>query len=346
MGHTESPIKGGNDNTTLLGSLKGGNSSDSDDATILLSMPSPDTTMSYGEDIHSVTSMLSPISLKQNCIQVLSENTAALRPPSLYHLCVDFMAWNHDVYYNSSLVLPRSMNMATKVIELRNFTPILVETDVDIGHSTQITVYENMKVDREVHKYWLHQAQTRKYSVSLPILSAEYIRLWCDPRSLDRWKEIDPYSDLEDIGDKTEDSEKPLSPSISPTVKYKLRVRKPTRQCSTRPLRSASVNIVYYNDSDNELPVKKRVSSKCIPSGGPSQSCIKSQKSRATVPETTHPIPIKQKQKAETVSRPQPDSSDSDVPLSKIRDSLNKSRESDVTPVNHDENTPCKPRKK
>ena len=128
--------------------------------------------MSYGDGIHSVASMLSPISLKQNCIQVLSQNTAVLCPPILYHLCVDFMAWNHDVYYNSSLVLPRSMNTATKVIELRNFTPILVKTNVDIGRSMQITVYENMKVDREVHKYWLHQAQTRKYSVSL---SAESI---------------------------------------------------------------------------------------------------------------------------------------------------------------------------
>ena len=190
------------------------------------------------------------------------------------------------------------MNTATKVIELRNFTLTLVETDEDSGRSMQITVYENMKVDQEVHKYWLHQAHTRKYSVSLPVLSAESIHLWCDPRSLDRWKEIDPYLDLEDVGsncDKTEDSEKLLSPSSSPTVKYKLHVRKPTRQCSTRPLRAASVNIIYYNDSDNELPVKKRVPSKCIPSGGPLQSCIKSQKSRTTAPEITHPIPIKQK---------------------------------------------------
>ena len=125
------------------------------------------------------------------------------------------------------------------MIELQNFTPTLDETDVDIGLTTQITVYENMKVDREVHKIWLHQAQTRKYSVSLPVLSAECIRLWCDPRSLDRWKEIDPYLDLEDVGssnDKTKDSVKPLSPNISPTVKYKLHIRKPTRQCSTRPL--------------------------------------------------------------------------------------------------------------
>ena len=100
-GNMESPIKGGNDNTTPLGSLKGRNSSDSDDATILLSMPSPDTTISYGNDLHSVASMLSPISLKHNCIQVLLENTVVLQPPSLYHLCVDFMAWNHDVYYNN-----------------------------------------------------------------------------------------------------------------------------------------------------------------------------------------------------------------------------------------------------
>ena len=120
------------------------------------------------------------------------------------------------------------------------------------------------------------------------------------------------------------------------------------RQSSTRPLRAASVNIVYYNDSDNELlePVKKRTPSKCIPSGGPSQSCIKSQKSRTSAPEITHPIPIKQKQKAETVSIPQPNSSDSDVPLSKIRDSLNKSKESDVTSATQDNNIPSKSRKK
>ena len=206
-----------------------------------------------------------------------------------------------------------------------------------------------MKVDQDVHKIWLHQAETCKYSVSLPVLSVECIRLWCDPGSLDRWKEIDPYSDLEDVGsgsDKTKDSVKPLSPNISPTVKYKLCIRKPTRQCSKRPLQAASVNIVYYNDSDDELPMKKHVPPKCIPSGGPSQSRIKLQKSRTTAPETTHPIPIKQKQKAETVSSPLPDSSDSNVPLSKIRDSLNKSMDSDVTLVNHDKNTSCKPTKK
>ena len=149
----ESPVKGGNDSIMLPGSPKGGNTSDSDDATILLSTPSPDTTMSYGDDINSVASLLSLISLKQNCIQVISQSVAVLRPPSLYHVCVDFMAWNHDVYYNSSMVLPRSTTTATKVIELRNFTPTCVEIGEDGGHSTQITVYENM--DQEVHKYWL-----------------------------------------------------------------------------------------------------------------------------------------------------------------------------------------------
>ena len=64
------------------------------------------------------------------------------------------MAWNHDVYYNSSMVLPRSMTTATKMIELRNFSPTHVEINEDGGRSTQITVYENMKVDWQVHKYW------------------------------------------------------------------------------------------------------------------------------------------------------------------------------------------------
>ena len=77
--HTESPVKGGNDSILLPGSPKGRNTSDSDDATILLSMPSPDTTMSYGDDINSVASLLSPISLKQICIQVISQSVAVLR---------------------------------------------------------------------------------------------------------------------------------------------------------------------------------------------------------------------------------------------------------------------------
>ena len=265
LNHTESsssievPVKGGNGNNMPLCSPKGRNISDSDDATILLSTPSLDSTMCYKDDISLGESLLSPISLKQNCLQVLSQCVAVLRPPSLYHVCVDFMAWNHDNYFNSNLVLPRSMTTASQVIELRNFTPTLVEVTDDTGLS-QITMYENMKVDWEVHKYWLQQAHTRKYSVSLPILSAESIQLWCDPRSLDRWKEIDPYSDLEDIGSNSDKAGDSLeTPPKSPTMKYTLRIRKPVRHHSERPPRAASSNIVYYNDSEDETlePVKK-----------------------------------------------------------------------------------------
>ena len=124
------------------------------------------------------------------------------------------------------------MNTSSQVIELRDFTLTLTDHS-DVPALSQITVYKNMKVDREVHKYWLQQACTHKYSVSLPVLSTESIRLWCDPGSLDRWKNIDPYSDLEDIGccsDEAMDSTE--SAPKSPSVKYKLRKRKPLRHHS------------------------------------------------------------------------------------------------------------------
>ena len=138
------------------------------------------------------------------------------------------MAWHHDTYFNTNLVLPRSMNTRSQVIELRNVNPsraVLVED------RPQITVYENMKVDLEVHKYWMQQAHTHKYSVPLPKLSAESILLWTDPRSVDRWKDIDPYLDLEDVSsDKANETPETPSVPVSPLVKYMLRIRKPKRQ--------------------------------------------------------------------------------------------------------------------
>ena len=81
-GHTDSsltievPAKGGNCSNSPMCSPEGRNNSDSDDATILLStpVPSPDSTMGYEDDIS--LSLLSPVSLKQNCLQVLSQNVS------------------------------------------------------------------------------------------------------------------------------------------------------------------------------------------------------------------------------------------------------------------------------
>ena len=122
------------------------------------------------------------------------------------------------------------MYTKSQVVELQNVTPLRAEPVKD---QPQITVYENVKVDFEVHKYWMQQAHTRKYSVPLPKLSAESILLWTDPKSVDRWKDIDPYSDLEDIGsgsDKANDTPEAPPVPVSALVKYTLRMRKPKRQ--------------------------------------------------------------------------------------------------------------------
>ena len=128
------------------------------------------------------------------------------------------------MYFNSNLVLPKSMYTKSQVIELRNVNPLIA---VPLKDRPQITVYKNVKVDLEVHKYWMQPAHMHKYSVPLPKLSAELILLWTDPKSVDRWKDIDPYSDLEDVGsDKANDTPEAPSVPVSALVKYTLCIRK------------------------------------------------------------------------------------------------------------------------
>ena len=77
---TELAVEGGNCSNMSPPTVKGGNRldnsmiDDSDDDTILLSTPSLDSTVGYVNDIDLEETTFNPISLKQNCIQALSQS--------------------------------------------------------------------------------------------------------------------------------------------------------------------------------------------------------------------------------------------------------------------------------
>ena len=63
--------------------------------------------------------------------------------------------------------------------------------------------YGSIKVNKNVHDCCLADIKKQNYVVKLPKLSNVDIELWHYPD--ESWKQIDPYSDLEDIGEtKTE----------------------------------------------------------------------------------------------------------------------------------------------
>ena len=56
--------------------------------------------------------------------------------------------------------------------------------------------------------YLYNQANSRKYEVVIHKLTMDIVTQW-GPLKQDSWKDIDPYSLLEDVGDTTSDEVEP-----------------------------------------------------------------------------------------------------------------------------------------
>ena len=78
------------------------------------------------------------------------------------------------------------------------------------------------------------QANTRKYEVVVHKLTSEVVTQWGPPKQ-DSWKDIDPYSSLEDVGDMSPGEVEPppqnqSETDINITSNYGLREHKTTRK--------------------------------------------------------------------------------------------------------------------
>ena len=67
-----------------------------------------------------------------------------------------------------------------------------------------IWLHNKVTVDKEVHDYWIKQLYTRKYKVQIPKLTQNDIDDY-NKVPVETWMNIDPYSDLEDVGDTSSD---------------------------------------------------------------------------------------------------------------------------------------------
>ena len=78
----------------------------------------------------------------------------------------------------------------------------------------------------------------------------------------DAWKDIDPYSDLEDVGNTSNDDttdNKEVQHEQEPDKKYDFRTRTVKPRISSRPQRRASASAKYIqSDSDSDIAAAPR----------------------------------------------------------------------------------------
>ena len=67
---------------------------------------------------------------------------------SLFAECVDYMSWHTEVYYQSSMQLPCSLQIRDKVAELQRISTLPKREHVTVYH--QVKLYDNVKVDSRV----------------------------------------------------------------------------------------------------------------------------------------------------------------------------------------------------
>ena len=235
----------------------------------------------------------SPVSLKTSATQVLSMAMRVNKPMTLMHCCVDVISWNTGMTFPGNLTIPHLLFTRTKTAELRRMDPPL------IPHHTikQVSLYDNINIDKEARNLWLSDVQKRKYVVMIPKLSQKDIDLLCNKQP--SWMGIDPYSDLEDRGDTSQDKE-PIVPN-EPNP-YSLRKCEGTGPLRTRPTRAACSDVKYsefYNDLD--LPPSPKAKTKPRPkTQGPSDERIVARGKQSVPPSQTHPISVIESRKAET----------------------------------------------
>ena len=110
---------------------------------------------------------------------------------------------------------------------------------------------------------------------------------------------IDPYSDLEDVGDTSQDEE-PVVPSEP--KQYSLRKHKGNGPLRSRPTRAASSDVKYSEFySDLDLPPSPKAKVKPRPkTQGPSDERIAARGKWSVPPSQTHPISVIESRKVET----------------------------------------------
>ena len=197
----------------------------------------------------------------------------------------------------------------------------------------QVSLYGNINVDKEARDLWLSDVHKRKYVVTIPKLSEQQIDLLCNKQP--SWMSIDPYSDLEDVGDTSQDEE-PEGPSESQP--YSLRKRKCSGSLRSRPTQAARSDVKYSDFySDLDLPPSPKAKAiKPRPNlQGPSDERIAAREKRSVPPSQTHPVPVIESRKVET-SESDEAMGDSDMDSDKtiILDKDNEQCQQD-TPADH-----------
>ena len=90
-----------------------------------------------------------------------------------------------------------SVSVKTPLVSLKS--SVIAELFPDDGQANNTLLYGNIRVNKKVHDCWLADLKKRRYMVKLPKLTEADIKLW---QPVDKsWKQIDPYLDLDDIGD-------------------------------------------------------------------------------------------------------------------------------------------------
>ena len=217
-----------------------------------------------------------------------------------------------------------------------------------------------------VKTYWEDQLKKRKYSVNINRLSEAKIKSWGPKINTETWRDLDPYSSLEDIGSTSDDNKdivpddsdnKPKIDSLQDssgsastpvdtglTLRSRLRKRKLIRHSSGRPMRRASRGVEY--DEGLSSPKRKiRKLWRVLP--GPLQDRIAARHKRTIPPKTTHQIKINKCLKEETGqdidhvnnasdhqnSPPSDNDSEDNIPLSElVKDKKDSPPKSDMTP--------------
>ena len=146
---------------------------------------------------------LNPTSLKVSCTQKMLNNLRVFTPLSLMHFCCDQISWEPEIKYPCSMRLPSNMLCAGYVAELQR---IKYCNKTPVKKAAQVTLYDHVKVNTVIKEYWIKEVNKSCYSISLPKLTALEIDHWSGPiKNSDSWRDIDPYSSLEDVGDTTSD---------------------------------------------------------------------------------------------------------------------------------------------
>ena len=257
---------------------------------------------------------------------------------SLAHCCIDFMTWNCDTHFGINMVLPNTMSTIHSVAEICRAC-VTTKNRPPVG----LINFRNKSIERGIHDYWLKDVLHRKYEVHLQKLTSREISYWDRAVKLDAWKDIDPYSDLEDVGSTSNENpseSKDTQRDQEDIKKYNLRtLTVKSRIYPSRPRRRASASAKYtQSDSDSDItvvPRKKPCKPRVDPSG-PSTARIAARGRQSVAPITTHPIKVHQPLKVETEGSSDSDSgsdtepydpvnlgefnsSDDNIPLSELK---------------------------